>query len=131
VLGSVSGMRPAPLLCEMRPRQEMSVYEILWSMYEADHPWAPIATDFVLMMEDMSASVADIAEGICGDFLSKADLWSTWFGPTAKTAVVLLEIMSPPQIAGIYQTSLVHAVSPIAVETVNKIPDPRPIAEVE
>ena len=36
-----------------------------------------------------------------------------------------------PQIAGVYQTSLVRAVSPVEVETVAKIPDPRPIAAVD
>ena len=124
-------MRAGSLPRKIQHRQEMSVYEILWSMYEAHHPWAPIATDFVFVMEDMSASVADIANGICGGLLSESDLWSYWFGPATRTAVVLLEIMSPPQIAGLYRTSLARAVAPVEVKTVDKIPDPRPIAAVE
>jgi hypothetical protein len=114
-----------------RREQELSVYEVLWSMYEADPPWAPIATDFVLIMEDFSDSITDIARMTCGNMLSGIDLWEHRFGPAAMTAVVLLEIMSPPEMAGVYRASLLRAGISVEVEAADKIPDPRPIVRAE
>src|SRR5690348_14070224 len=83
--------------------EQVGMYEILWSMYEAGHPWASTATDFALGMEDLSHNITDITNRTCGNMLPDSFLWEHWFGPAAKTAVVLLEIMLPSKIVGRHQ----------------------------